>query len=75
MKKAALTLIALMFLTGCIKTVYVPYGQAVRLRETIKKAKVWVVTDEDEKVPGTMPLLEGWYCLSLEDPAEEEKNK
>ncbi len=66
-------LIVLIFLTGCIKTVYVPYGQAVRLRETIEKAKVWVVTDEGEKVPGTMPLLEGWYCLSLEDEEEKEK--
>lgn len=71
MKKIALILIAFVFLSGCIKTVYVPYGQAVRLRETIKNAKVWVVTEDGERVPGKMPLYEGWYVLSYDE--EEEK--
>lgn len=55
----------LLMLNGCrwIQTVYVPHGQAVRLRETVKRVKVWVRTETGEIVPGKMDLPEGWYCL------------
>jgi len=52
---------------GCsnpyIRTIYVPHGQAVRLRQRVKKAKVWVKTEKGEIVPGKMDLPEGWFCL------------
>lgn len=53
-------------LSGCMmftKTVYVPDGQAVRLRETVKKVDVWVKTENGETVAGNLNLPEGWYCL------------
>lgn len=57
-------------LSGCvnpyIRTVYVPHGQAVRLRQTVKNVKVWVKTKQGEIVPGKMDLPEGWYCLPKE---------
>ena len=55
----------LVMLTGCkyVQTVYVPHGQAVRLRERIKNVKVWVKTETGEIVPGKMDLPEGWFCL------------
>lgn len=44
-------------------TIYVPAGEPVRLRETIKNAKVWVMDSSGELVAGKMDLPEGWYCL------------
>ena len=52
---------------GCIRTVYVEHGTPVRLRETIRNAKVWVKDSNGEVVAGKMDLLEGWYALSLDD--------
>lgn len=67
-KKLALVFLILA-LSGCvnpyIKTVYVPHGQAVRLRQKVKKVKVWVKTETGEIVPGKMDLPNGWYCLPL----------
>jgi len=53
-------------LTGCAggspftRTIYVPHGTPVRLRETIKDA-------DGQVVPGKMDLPEGWYALPVED--------
>jgi hypothetical protein len=49
------------------RTVLVPHGDAVRLRETVKNVKVWIKSADGEIVAGTMDLPEGWYCLPLED--------
>ena len=58
----------LVFTTGCFTdTIYVPDGAPVRLRETIKDAKVWVLNADGKPVPGEMDLLEGWYALSIKD--------
>ncbi|AQT67952.1 hypothetical protein STSP2_01104 [Anaerohalosphaera lusitana] len=55
-------------LAGCsTRTVYVPAGAPVRLRETIKNAKVWVKDKQGETVAGKMDLPEGWYCLPLSE--------
>lgn len=55
---------------GCFtRTVYVPDGKAVRLRESVK-AKVWVLDSEGMPVPGEMTLPEGWWALP--DPGQEE---
>ena len=67
-KRLILIACVLGMLTGCkyVQTVYVPHGQAVRLRETKKQVKVWVKTETGEIVPGKMDLPEGWYCLPKE---------
>lgn len=70
LKKTAGLISLWVFLTGCAglyTTVYVPHGDAVRLRETVKNVKVWVKTKDGDIVPGKMNLPEGWYCLPLED--------
>lgn len=56
--------------SGCVspytRTVYVPHGQAVRLRQTVKNVKIWAKTKTGEIVPGKIDLPEGWYCLPKE---------
>ena len=51
---------------GCVRTVYVPAGTPVRLRETLKNVKVWVKDADGTVVPGKMDLPKGWYALSVE---------
>ena len=54
----------LVMLPACAtRTVYVPDGTPVRLRETVRNAKVWVLDENGEPVAGKMDLPEGWYCL------------
>jgi len=65
---AALVLVGILALSGCTRTLYVPPGEPVRLRETIRAAKVWVVDANGQAIAGTMDLPEGWYCLP--DPGE-----
>ena len=60
-------LIPILLLTGCVRTIYVPHGTPVRLRETVKDVKVWVKDSGGEPVAGKMDLAEGWYALPLED--------
>jgi hypothetical protein len=51
-------------LTGCgSRTIYVPDGTPVRLRETVPKVKVWVPDESGQPTAGVMDLPEGWYCL------------
>lgn len=50
-----------------MRTVYVPHGTPVRLRQTIPNAKVWVKDEDGQVIAGQMDLPEGWYCLSVED--------
>jgi len=69
--KASLVLSLALFLTGCAtRTVYVPYGEPVRLRETIHDAKVWVLDESGQPTAGHMDLPEGWYCLPVPDDDE-----
>lgn len=56
-------LLPFMLLTGCVRTVYVPHGTPVRLRETVKDARVWVKDADGQAVEGWMDLPEGWYAL------------
>jgi hypothetical protein len=64
-------LLALTLLGGCgsgtlsPRTIYVPDGEPVRLRETVKGAKVWVLDASGQPTPGVMDLPEGWYCLPV----------
>jgi len=64
---AVLLLAAILWGTsGCQspRTIYVPDGTPVRLRETIRKAKVWILDGDLKPVAGVMDLPEGWFCLS-----------
>jgi hypothetical protein len=54
---------------GCTRTIYVPHGTPVRLRETVKDVKVWVKDADGQPVAGKMDLYEGWYSLPM--PKEE----
>jgi len=57
-------------LSGCAtRTVLVPPGEPVRLRETVRQAKVWVADKDGKEIPGVVDLPEGWYVLP--DPGPE----
>lgn len=60
-----------LILSGCstiwTRTIYVPDGKAVRMRQTVKKAKVWVKVSEGDIAPGRMDIPEGWYCLPMSE--------
>jgi len=60
-------LLPILLLTGCVRTIYVPYGTPVRLRQTVKNAKVWVKDSHGEPVPGRMDIPNGWYALPLDE--------
>ena len=60
-------LLAATMLTGCVRTIYIPRGTPVRLRETVKDVKVWVKDSGGEPVAGRMDIYEGWYALPLEE--------
>ena len=64
-------LLPILLLTGCgVRTIYVPHGTPVRLRETVENAKVWVLDADGKPVAGKMNLPEGWYCLPV--PTDEQ---
>ena len=65
---AALVVVGILALSGCNRTLYVQPGEPVRLRETIRSAKVWVLDANGKATAGTMDLPEGWYCMP--DPGE-----
>jgi hypothetical protein len=57
-------------LSGCAtRTLLVPPGEPVRLRETVRHAKVWVADKDGKEIPAVVDLPEGWYCLP--DPGPE----
>ena len=61
-------ILMLVFLCGCgVRTIYVPDGTPVRLRETVQDARVWVKNSDGTVVAGEMDLPEGWYCLSVDE--------
>jgi hypothetical protein len=67
----AILLLTICSASGCwfqsTRTVYVKDGQPVRIRETIKNAKVWVMGADGNPVAGKMDLAEGWYALPMAD--------
>ena len=67
MRKIILALLVILLLAGCTRTIYVPHGTPVRLRETVRDVKVWVKDADGQVVAGRMDLPEGWYALPLED--------
>jgi len=67
LKRLIWFLLPILLLAGCVRTIYVPHGTPVRLRETIHNAKVWIKDSGGEPVAGRMDLHEGWYALPLDD--------
>jgi len=70
--RAGWLLLVVFVLTGCpSRTIYVPPGEPVRLRETVEGVKVWVLDENGEPAAGKMDLPEGWYCLPMEEESRE----
>lgn len=65
-KSPCIAMLLIMALSGCNRTVYVPEGAALRLREDTAKRKVWIETDGGW-IAGKMVIPEGYYCLPLSD--------
>jgi len=60
-------------LTGCAaRTIYVPDGTPVRLRETLKNVQVWVLDKDQKPVATKMNVPEGWYALPMPDEVKSE---
>jgi hypothetical protein len=65
-------LVVVLALPGCAtRTLYVASGEPVRLRETVRSAKVWVLDENGEPTAGVMDLPEGWYCLPVTPEGED----
>ena len=61
---------ALIFSAGCFtRTIYIPSGKTVRLRQDIKGIKIWAKDSDGKLVPGLLDLHEGWYVVPSEEPA------
>lgn len=62
-----LTLCATLFaVTSCAtgyRTIYVPDGTPVRLRQSIKGVDCWVLDQNGDWVKGRVTIPEGWYAL------------
>lgn len=71
MRRLIWFLLPLLVITGCAtRTIYVPDGEPVRLRETVRGAKVWVMDAGGQPVAGVMDLPEGWYALAMPPESE-----
>lgn len=59
--------VLIFMLQGCgTRTIYVPHGRAVRLRQTVKGVKVWIKDSEGKPVKGVFDLPEGWFCKPVD---------
>jgi hypothetical protein len=55
--------------TGCFtRTIYIPHGEPVRLRQELKGVKVWVLDSKGTPTKGEIDIPEGWYALPMEKP-------
>ena len=69
----SLLLVLSVVLMGCSsfgksRTVYVPAGSIVRLRETLHDVDVWAKDKNKQWVEGKLDLPEGWYALADPGP-------
>lgn len=59
----------LVCLTGCAtRAILVPPGEPVRLRATVRRAKVWVADKNGQEIPAVTDLPAGWFALP--DPGD-----
>ena len=71
MRRMIWFLLPVVLVAGCAtRTIYVPNGDPVRLRETVHRAKVWVLDKDGQPTAGVMDLPEGWYALPVPSAAE-----
>jgi len=69
----ALALCALLT-AGCgTRSVYIPSGDPVRLRQPVKNAKVWVMDADGNPRASRMTIPEGWYALPVPDKDNQEE--
>lgn len=70
----AALLMTLLLAPGCrtVDTVYVPHGEPVRIRETVRGVAVWVMGEDGEPMPGVIDIPSGWWALSDDEAAEGE---
>jgi len=47
------------------RTIYVPEGQTVRLRQDVNNVKVWVKTADGGVAEGRITLKEGWFAVYM----------
>ena len=76
MKRLLLACILAVFASGCTmftRTVYVPDGASVRLRQGIKNAKIWAKQKDGSVVEGRMDIPEGWFVFYNPDWQEIKK--
>ena len=67
--------VLLILLPGCFtRTVYVPHGTPVKLRESIE-AKIWVKVKDGEDIPSKMTIPEGWYALPVDEEGSDDGKK
>jgi len=61
-----LTILGVILLSSCtllapqVRTIYVPEGDAVMLRQDVKDVDVWAKTKDRLPMAGNMTLEEGW---------------
>lgn len=71
MRRYSWAVLALLLLasSGCwTRSVYVPAGKSVMLRQEIKGVKIWAKDAKGNMVPGTFTLREGWFVLPCDEP-------
>ena len=71
-----LALIFCLSLSGCTmftRTVYVPDGASVRLRQPLKYVKIWAKQIDGSIAEGRMDIPEGWFLLYNPDWQEIKK--
>ena len=57
---ASLMVLSCTWMAPKIKTIYVPEGDAVMLRQDVKNVNIWAKAKDQAPVPGKMTLEEGW---------------
>ena len=66
----------LLFCCSCFcRTIYVPSGKTVRLRQDLPGVKIWARDAEGKLVPGVLDLREGWFVGPREEPLPQEGTK
>ena len=69
---ACLSVLPLLCATSCgTRAIYLKPGDPVQVRETIRKAPVWVFDKTGQKIPTTVDLPIGKYVI--DDPGPESK--
>ena len=59
------------FLSGCAtRTILIPPGEPVRLRENLRGVKVWVADKDGKEIEAVVDLPIGWYVLPDPGPKE-----